>query len=216
MCLTAKVIWGRGQGLMSHPTNWKSRGLIQQPLVYKASGVSTTPQRLLVKIRSPDTQSLYFIWTWRYHGKSRQGNNQQDQITLNSHCRPNVHVCKELKVIIFYFSIKIYVVGFQKNRLHMTELLSTPNKCKLFSKSWIHSNFIWDFRKLPFPSHLGKYYINIGKISAKTHNIWENKGHFQIGNDSHIYGPEKWPNKITDTGIILKTFTHVSAVSQVT
>ena len=27
-----------------------------------------------------------------------------------------------------------------------------------------------DFRKLSFPSHLGKYYIKIGKISAKIHD----------------------------------------------
>ena len=25
------------------------------------------------------------------------------------------------------------------------------------------SDFIWDFRKLPFPSHLGKYFIKVGK-----------------------------------------------------
>ena len=30
---------------------------------------------------------------------------------------------------------------------------------------------IWDFRKLPFPSHLGKYFITTGKISAKIHEI---------------------------------------------
>ena len=33
------------------------------------------------------------------------------------------------------------------------------------------SDFIWDFRKLPFSSHLGKYFITIGKISAKIHEI---------------------------------------------
>ena len=31
----------------------------------------------------------------------------------------------------------------------------------------IVSDFIWEVRKLPFPSHLGKYFIKIGKISAK-------------------------------------------------
>ena len=25
------------------------------------------------------------------------------------------------------------------------------------------SDFIWDFGKLPFPTHLGKYFIKIGK-----------------------------------------------------
>ena len=45
-----------------------------------------------------------------------------------------------------------------------------------------------DFRKLSFPSHLGKYYIKIGKISAKIHDTLylKNKGHFGIGNDSHL------------------------------
>ena len=47
------------------------------------------------------------------------------------------------------------------------------------------SEFIWDFGKLPFPSHLGKYIIKNGKISTKIHEIGE-KGHFWIGNDSHI------------------------------
>ena len=34
-----------------------------------------------------------------------------------------------------------------------------------------YSDFIWDFGKIPFPEHLGKYFINIGKISAKIHEI---------------------------------------------
>ena len=33
------------------------------------------------------------------------------------------------------------------------------------------SDYIWDFRKLPFPSQLGKYFIKIWKISAKIHEI---------------------------------------------
>ena len=41
---TAKVIWKRGNGLKSHPTDWRSRESILPPLVYKASGLSTTPQ----------------------------------------------------------------------------------------------------------------------------------------------------------------------------
>ena len=31
-------------------------------------------------------------------------------------------------------------------------------------KMHVSSDFIWHFRKLPFPSHLGKYFIKIGKI----------------------------------------------------
>ena len=59
------------------------------------------------------------------------------------------------------------------------------------------SDFIWDFGKLPFPTHLGKYFIKIGKIRAKIHEIGKIKAIFWIGNDSHIW-PQKWPNKITD------------------
>ena len=33
------------------------------------------------------------------------------------------------------------------------------------------SDFIWDFGKLPFPSYLGKYFMKIGKISTKIHDI---------------------------------------------
>ena len=43
---TAKVIWRRGHGLKSHPTDWWSRESNLRPLVYKASGLSTAPQRL--------------------------------------------------------------------------------------------------------------------------------------------------------------------------
>ena len=45
--------------------------------------------------------------------------------------------------------------------------------CKVIMLTYIcvASDFIWDFRKLPFPSHLGKYYIKIGNISTKIHEI---------------------------------------------
>ena len=43
------------------------------------------------------------------------------------------------------------------------------------------SDFIWDFGKLPFPEHLGKYFIKIGKISAKTHEIGKIKATFGLG-----------------------------------
>ena len=49
------------------------------------------------------------------------------------------------------------------------------------------SYFIWDFGKLPFLSHLGKYIIKIGKISTKMHEIWKIKAIFFIGNDSYIW-----------------------------
>ena len=43
------------------------------------------------------------------------------------------------------------------------------------------SDFIWDFGKLPFPSHLGKYVIKIGKISTKIHEILKIKTIFGLG-----------------------------------
>ena len=49
------------------------------------------------------------------------------------------------------------------------------------------SDFIWDFRKLPFSSYLGKYFIKIGKISAKIHEIRKIKAIFGLGM-TPIYG----------------------------
>ena len=49
------------------------------------------------------------------------------------------------------------------------------------------SDFIWDFRKLLFPSHLGKYFIKIGRISAKIHEIGKIKVFFGLGM-TPIYG----------------------------
>ena len=43
------------------------------------------------------------------------------------------------------------------------------------------SGFICDFRKLPFPSHLGKYFITTGKINAKIHEIGKIKTIFALG-----------------------------------
>ena len=42
-------------------------------------------------------------------------------------------------------------------------------------------DFIWDYGKLPFPSHLGKYTIKIGKISTKIHEIGKIKAIFGLG-----------------------------------
>ena len=49
------------------------------------------------------------------------------------------------------------------------------------------SDFIWDFGKLPFPTHLGKYFIKIGKIRAKIHEIGKIKAIFRLGM-TPIYG----------------------------
>ena len=43
------------------------------------------------------------------------------------------------------------------------------------------SDFIWDFKKLPFPELMGKYFIKIGKISAKIHEIGKIKAIFGLG-----------------------------------
>ena len=50
----------------------------------------------------------------------------------------------------------------------------------LTKKEMIPSDFIWDFGKLPFPSHLGKYIIKIGKISTKIHEIGKIKTIFGL------------------------------------
>ena len=45
---------------------------------------------------------------------------------------------------------------------------------------YLHSDFIWDFEKLLFPEHLGKYFRKIGKISAKIHEIGKIKSIFGL------------------------------------
>ena len=49
------------------------------------------------------------------------------------------------------------------------------------------SDFIWDFGKIPFPTNLGKYFIKIGKIRAKIHEIGKIKAIFGLGM-TPIYG----------------------------
>ena len=55
------------------------------------------------------------------------------------------------------------------------------------TKTISSSDFIWDFGKLPFPTHLGKYFIKIGKIRAKIHEIGKIKAIFWLGM-TPIYG----------------------------
>ena len=45
----------------------------------------------------------------------------------------------------------------------------------------LSSDFIWDFGKLPFPTYLGKYFMKIGKICAKIHEIGKIKVIFGLG-----------------------------------
>ena len=44
-----------------------------------------------------------------------------------------------------------------------------------------HSDFIWDFGKLPFPKHLGIFIIKIWKISARILEIAKIKVIFGLG-----------------------------------
>ena len=46
---TAKVIRRRDLGLKSHPKDWRSPGSISRHLVYKASSLTTTTRRLLLR-----------------------------------------------------------------------------------------------------------------------------------------------------------------------
>ena len=56
-----------------------------------------------------------------------------------------------------------------------------PSQNCVRSITCLPSDFIWDFRKLPFPSHLGKYFIKIGKIRAKIHEFGKIKAIFGLG-----------------------------------
>ena len=58
---TAKVIWRRGHGFKSHLTDWWSPESNLRPLVYKASGLPTSPRRLL---RDDDDDDMIEILQW--------------------------------------------------------------------------------------------------------------------------------------------------------
>ena len=57
---TDKVIWRRGHGLKSHPTDWKSLESNLRPLVYKGSDLSTTPQQPLTCPYACTLSSFWF------------------------------------------------------------------------------------------------------------------------------------------------------------
>ena len=63
----------------------------------------------------------------------------------------------------------------------------TPSQNTRSTRSSHNSDFIWDFGKLPFPSYLGKYFMKIGKIGAKIHEIGKIKAIFGLGM-TPIYG----------------------------
>ena len=66
------------------------------------------------------------------------------------------------------------------------------------------SDFIWDFGKLPFPTHLGKYFIKIGKIRAKIHEIGKIKAIFGLGM-TPIYGLKNSQIKSLKAKVIILT-----------
>ena len=65
------------------------------------------------------------------------------------------------------------------------ENLLLKNRMSYDLETWLvasgTSDFIWKFGKLPFPSHLGKYFIKIGKINAKIHEVGKIKAIFGLG-----------------------------------
>ena len=50
-----------------------------------------------------------------------------------------------------------------------------------FQRGFTISDFISDFGKVPFPSHLGKYIRKTGKISTKIHEFGKIKAIFGLG-----------------------------------
>ena len=66
---------------------------------------------------------------------------------------------------------------------HVRSIYSTDQLTILLGTTSVAyvSDFIWDFRKLPFSSHLGKYFIKIGKISAEIQEIGKIKAIFGLG-----------------------------------
>ena len=76
--------------------------------------------------------------------------------------------------------------------------------CGLFNAC---SDFIWDFGKLPFPTHLGKYFIKIGKIRAKIHEIGKIKAIFGLGM-TPIYGLKNGQIKSLACKKLLKLIVH--------
>ena len=71
------------------------------------------------------------------------------------------------------------------------------------------SDFIWDFGKLPFPTHLGKYFIKIGKIRAKIHEIGKIKAIFGLGM-TPIYGLKNGQIKsLSSTAFVINFSNHI-------
>ena len=100
--------------------------------------------------------------------------------TLNLYCLPQSLLIATWKVITVY-TINIHVHDI-------------PTKGE-------DSDFIWDFGKLPFPTYLGKYFIRIGKIRAKIHEIGKIKAIFGLGM-TPIYGLKNGQIKSLEENIL--------------
>ena len=59
--------------------------------------------------------------------------------------------------------------------------MNHDSRCTIINPLPHSSDFIWDFRKLPFPSYLEKYFIKIEKIRAKIHEFRKIKAIFGLG-----------------------------------
>ena len=72
------------------------------------------------------------------------------------------------QVFLGWTSTKQGLMCFAQGHNAVTRMRLEPTTSQSRDKhSSTVSDFIWDFRKLPFPSHLGKYFDKIGKIGAK-------------------------------------------------
>ena len=67
---TAKVVWGRGHSLKSH-LRLEKQGSNPHSLIYKASGLSTTPQQLhnRVTLKTPNIVHLSILTSVGYNKK---------------------------------------------------------------------------------------------------------------------------------------------------
>ena len=94
------------------------------------------------------------------------------------------HICQYFSlfaIISRYFPVNATGMANMLICRHFANLANNRLVCSPFS------DFIWDFGKLPFPTHLGKYFIKIGKIRAKIHEIGKIKAIFGLGM-TPIYG----------------------------
>ena len=75
----------------------------------------------------------------------------------------------------------VQLAGTITNSFFTIHLVKQNTNCGSVCISSWPSDFIWDFGKLPFPTHLGKYFLESGKISVKIHEIGKIKAIFGLG-----------------------------------